>query len=419
MATATRVKTCPICQDELKDPRLLPCIHSFCLECLERHWRDKEPGDDVPCPVCRHEFQIPKTGVAGLTVRTHNIEPAPSSMCEVCSSEQCIVSATVFCVNCGQKLCERCSLPHLKMRSGPHDVKGLDEVSPNPPIGRTYCNKHNEQLSIYCFKCQIYVCSTCRLESHKGHKCDRTDVVVPTCSRSIDDGVEQVTSRIESFRCAASQVKAESDKSLRSVQAIEREIKKRGEEVKESFAHLIDRQVGDLLDKLQFIKSAAEKEVQLKADAVQLALTELESFRTSSLELKSRGSPSDITQAVSDVLATANTLLQKHAVPGDYHAPTYTFTPVNFDLEQNFIGHVVEVAGRGMSICFNTYLELLSFCSSNATLCYRLIMTLFLLVSLSRDSCCLISKALINSNASSTTGAPDKCMVEKLAIFDK
>ena len=375
MATATSVEACPICQDELKDPRLLPCIHSFCLECLEQHCIDKEPGDDVSCPVCRHEFQIPKTGVAGLTVRTDNIEPAPSST--------------------------------------------LDELSPNPPMGRNYCHKHKEQVRIYCLKCQINVCSMCCLESHKGHKCDRTDVVVPTCSRSIDDGVEQVTSRIESFRCAASQVKAESDKSLRSVQAIEREIKKRGEEVKESFAHLIDRQVGDLLDKLQFIKSAAEKEVQLKADAVQLALTELESFRTSSLELKSRGSPSDITQVVNDVLATANTLLQKHAVPGDYHAPTYAFTTVNFDLEQDFIGHVVEVAGRGMSICFNTYLELLSFCSSNATLCYRLIMTLFLLVSLSRDSCCLIAKVLINSNASSTTGAPDKCMVEKLAIFDK
>jgi len=63
---ATGVKKCPICQDEIKDPRLLPCIHSFCLECLKQYCRDKLPGDDMPCPECRQEFQIPKDGVAGL-----------------------------------------------------------------------------------------------------------------------------------------------------------------------------------------------------------------------------------------------------------------------------------------------------------------------------------------------------------------
>ena len=79
---ATRTVECPICQEDIKDPMLLPCIHSFCLECLRRYCRDKQPGDDVPCPVCRNEFQIPKIGVAGLTVRTHTKEPAPSATAE-------------------------------------------------------------------------------------------------------------------------------------------------------------------------------------------------------------------------------------------------------------------------------------------------------------------------------------------------
>jgi len=80
----TSVKTCSICQDELKDPRLLPCIHSFCLECLEQYCADKLPGDDVPCPECRNEFSVPKTGVAGLTARTHSKEAGHLSVCEQC-----------------------------------------------------------------------------------------------------------------------------------------------------------------------------------------------------------------------------------------------------------------------------------------------------------------------------------------------
>ena len=45
--------------------------------------------------------------------------------CEVCSSDQQFVCASVFCVDCSQKLCERCSLPHKKMKGGAHDVRPL------------------------------------------------------------------------------------------------------------------------------------------------------------------------------------------------------------------------------------------------------------------------------------------------------
>jgi len=99
------------------------------------------------------------------------------------------------------------------------------------------------------------------------------------------------------------------------------------------------------------VKSTAEEEVKSQADAVQLALTEMEIFRTASLELKSKVSPGDIKQAASDVRDRANILLQKHTIPGEYHAPSYTFTPVNIDeflrVDRNFIGHVAKVEDPG------------------------------------------------------------------------
>jgi len=308
MATSLSVNKCPICQEDVKDPRLLPCIHSFCLECLENYCRSesKLPGDDVPCPECRHEFQIPEDGVAGLTVRTHDKESAHSA-------------------------------------------------SPGHQGGDHYCIEHRERVKIYCFDCQKNMCSMCYYELHKNnktqHKSERIDVVVQEFPRHIDDEIKQVTSRIESFRATAAHVEAESCKLLGRMQATEREIKNKGEEVKQSFTRLIDRQVSDLLHKLQSMKSAAEKEVQLQTDAVQLALTELESFRTSS-EMKSKGSPSDITQASGDVRVRTKELLQKHVIPGEYHAPSYKFTPVNTDQllrdDQNFVGHVTEVNDPGM-----------------------------------------------------------------------
>ena len=100
------------------------------------------------------------------------------------------------------------------------------------------------------------------------------------------------------------------------------------------------------MQELQLLKSAAEKELLLHADAVQLALTEMESFRTSSLELKSKASPNDITQAAKDVHERAKELLKTHIIPSEYLAPSYTFSPVNIDElladDHNFIGHLVK-----------------------------------------------------------------------------
>jgi len=308
----------------------------------------------MPCPECRQEFQIPKDGVAGLTVRTHDKEPVPSSLCEVCSSERRGVPATDYCVDCSQKLCERCSVPHRRMKSGAHDVKPLEAVSPEHQSGGHYCDKHKERVKMYCFDCGINVCSMCCLKSHNTHRSEEIDVVVQECVGSIDEGVKQVTSRIESFRRTADHLQAENSKLTGSIQTTEQEIRNKGEEVKQSFTRLIDRQVSDLLDKLQSMKSTAEKEVKFQVDAVHLALTELESFRTSSLELKSKGLPSDITQEASNIRFIAEALLQKHVIPREYHAPSYNFTPVSMREDQNFIGDIISVPGTINSCCMLT-----------------------------------------------------------------
>jgi len=187
----------------------------------------------------------------------------------------------------------------------------------------------------------------CCLESHKTHKFERIDVVAQEFARSIDEQIERAASHIKSFNSVTAQTEAENSKLLSSIQATEREIKNKGEEVERSFERRIDRQVGELLDKLQSMKSAAEKEVQSRTDAVQLALAELESFRTSSLQLKSKCSPSDIVQAASDVHVRASELLQKHVIPAEYHAPSFQFAPADTDHllrdDQNFIGDVIQV----------------------------------------------------------------------------
>ena len=60
------ITKCPICLDDCKNPKSLPCLHSFCSHCLQQHWKDKCFGDEVPCPVCREQLEIPDEGLDEL-----------------------------------------------------------------------------------------------------------------------------------------------------------------------------------------------------------------------------------------------------------------------------------------------------------------------------------------------------------------
>ena len=49
------VHTCPVCNGEYKDPRILPCTHTYCLSCI----RDKLfINNTVTCPKCHSQVSL-------------------------------------------------------------------------------------------------------------------------------------------------------------------------------------------------------------------------------------------------------------------------------------------------------------------------------------------------------------------------
>jgi len=59
---ATTNLTCPICYQLFKNPKYLPCYHSYCEECLEKI----AVHSKIICPECRQEAKIPAGGVKEL-----------------------------------------------------------------------------------------------------------------------------------------------------------------------------------------------------------------------------------------------------------------------------------------------------------------------------------------------------------------
>lgn len=125
--------TCPICLDRYRNPKLLPCQHTFCYQCLEGC--EDIVRRQVKCPECRAEHHIPFKGLdffpnnltlakfLEIPVATLAL-PAPTAggeMAEVIEKfahygqcTNCEENANLSkCAHCNNKICGDCKHGHI------------------------------------------------------------------------------------------------------------------------------------------------------------------------------------------------------------------------------------------------------------------------------------------------------------------
>ena len=157
MKRLENVTECAICTGDLTDARVLPCVHTFCLKCVEKWSQNQKTGGKFSCPICRKKFEIPGEGTAALPKNCFiekllEVKKLSSTLsqgdmvCDVCcddieeSGEKVTKTATVYCVDCRRNMCEQCFGHHQKFRfPGVHKAIELngevnaDELLPKFP----------------------------------------------------------------------------------------------------------------------------------------------------------------------------------------------------------------------------------------------------------------------------------------------
>ena len=125
--------SCSVCMCKFTDPKQLPCLHSFCLHCLNRIQRTSANPDVVACPECRQEFRVPGNG---------NLQDLPTnfrinSLLDVLAIKECNTSA-VKCGNCDKKsehsfYCFQCCAFRFDDCIGLHNVSVKSKLQYAPP----------------------------------------------------------------------------------------------------------------------------------------------------------------------------------------------------------------------------------------------------------------------------------------------
>jgi len=323
--------------------------------------------------VCRKELEIPGEGLEELP---HNFflqnlidsrealgKPADEALCDSCEkdgdeTEGNIPLATMYCVDCNQKLCKRCSKPHRAWKGGPHQLNELGAESSIELIQRgSYCEQHaGKQLELYCFDCKINACMKCFAVAHTQHRCREIEKVAEDFVKFSRADMHQVSKRIFEFHAATTQTDDGESKLKRAVQDAKTSVKQRGEALKRT----VDRLVDTLLGQLETFERATQKEVANRRDGLELGIVAMESFTAYSRELMSKGSACDITRAACELHARADELLKTYVTAADYCAPGVKFVPMNIDEltgsrgdDQNLVGCIRTTNGDGSLSCRN------------------------------------------------------------------
>ncbi|XP_059196999.1 E3 ubiquitin-protein ligase TRIM39-like [Centropristis striata] len=150
---------CPVCQDVFKDPVILSCCHSFCKDCLQSWWKDKEIKE---CPVCkrRQSKEI-----------NHNF--ALKNLCEAFLQER-------------------------------------DQRASEP-----LCSLHSEKLKLFCLDHQQPVCLVCRdSEKHSKHTIRPIDEAAQQHKKELQETLEPLKKKLKGFK----EVKVKFDQTAEHIQ---------------------------------------------------------------------------------------------------------------------------------------------------------------------------------------------------------
>ncbi|XP_038053715.1 E3 ubiquitin-protein ligase TRIM56-like, partial [Patiria miniata] len=206
---------CSICTNRFRQPKLLDCLHSFCLQCLQELRQSQDPsGTKLTCPLCRRETMLKGSGVADLpnnfafsalveevTMQEKLLKGQGSEIkCQACDEENQAISR---CIDCDHFLCQECQKAHKRMTvMKSHKIYTLAQLRSGEIVYKSKlreevpkCGKHPDQnLNVYCNTCEQVICLMCTVLDHEKPK--HSFIGLPEAFEKCKKKVEELVANI-------------------------------------------------------------------------------------------------------------------------------------------------------------------------------------------------------------------------------
>ena len=277
--------TCSICGDLFTDPKTIPCLHTFCKQCIEKSIEsNKKMASIVCCPLCRiplsqdNVSSIPTNFTINRLVeifgkrREGNTSLDPQEI--TCSNCEDDLPAVTWCMECENGLCQQCNDAHQRMKAFKYHktvmVSGNSELSVEIP---EVCKNHGKPLDLYCKTCSGLICRDCTLKDHplKVHDFDFADKVVHDEQEKIKEATVSIKRLLKRIRNRIKRIEGDEKDIATKSEANKKKI----QDVYGKVSLMLKQQQQEALKKVDTIKTSLQKTLAMEKETAKLIETQL------------------------------------------------------------------------------------------------------------------------------------------------
>ena len=258
LANLNEEVSCSVCMVTFTEPKQLPCLHSFCLHCLEGIQRTSGRHDMITCPECRRESQVPGGNLKDLPTNFRI-----NSLLDVLAIREC-GSTGVKCGNCDKRRvesfycfqcysfwCDECITGHNIIRANnEHRVLALKdfedqdiEVVLKRPAFCSRPGHEKKELEFFCKKCQETVCSSCVVTAHDGHVKVLLEEAANESKLQVMSAIESRKAKVQKMRNKISKI----DEDCRNIEAKVAKVKRSAQQFAESMIAVIEAKKQEII----------------------------------------------------------------------------------------------------------------------------------------------------------------------------
>ncbi|XP_073240052.1 E3 ubiquitin-protein ligase TRIM71-like [Porites lutea] len=337
---------CPLCLETVNNPKTLPCLHSFCLECLDKHagFARRQMQVTIKCPVCQTSFQIPEGDSFKNLPTSYHLNQlvdvlalkdrgAQAQKCGSCDENS---TASLYCFVCQNFLCTPCFEAHqrLKATRGHRNVvveklqaQDVEDLIHRPVMCSQQYHE-NQPLEFYCEECKVLICHKCSTHttvvSHNRHTMTDTQKAAQVQKMQMMDALEKVKAETVVYEKKVRKQTELMDKNKEEIMSCEKKM-----------TDLVEDLIRDLREHERIMKTkfaeiyeAQEKHHATQVENFELVLTQLKSCVERGETIVQRNISAEILQTNQAIVKRCEELLK--ARKPDIYKPSH----VNYMVEQ-------------------------------------------------------------------------------------